>query len=111
MTELPKANWKERLLLAIGKRQAFRVKGDSMRPTISDGDIVVIDPRSPVTVGDIVLARHPFKHSVKMLKCISAADENGRYLLTGDNPTDSTDSRSFGSVRESDILGKAVGRI
>lgn len=82
-----------------------------MRPALSDGDVVLTDPRSLTTVGDIVLARHPFKKSVKMLKRISAIDEGGRYLLAGDNPGDSTDSRSFGTVANHDILGKVVARL
>lgn len=82
-----------------------------MSPTLNDGDAVMISSRLPVALGDIVLARHPYKQSVKMLKRVTAVAENGRYSLTGDNPDESTDSRTFGTVPIEYIYGKAVCRM
>ena len=81
-----------------------------MLPTLKNGDTVMIAPTATVEVSDIVLARHPYKQSVKMLKRVAAIDESGRYSLVGDNPSESTDSRSFGTVSPEHIEGKAVCR-
>ena len=109
--KLPEANWKDRILFFLGRRQGFLVEGDSMSPTLKDGDAVLINPTANFQIGDIVLAKHPFKQSVKMLKRIGEIDENGNYLLIGDNPAESTDSRSFGAISQKEILGKAVCRL
>jgi nickel-type superoxide dismutase maturation protease len=108
---LPEATWKDRVLFLLGRRLAFRVEGDSMRPTLNDGDTVLIAQGAHVGPGDIVLARHPYKQSVKMLKRISGFDGAGRYDLIGDDPVTSTDSRTFGTVPATDLLGKVVCRL
>ena len=108
---LREANWKDRILQAVGRRKVFRVQGDSMFPTLKNGDEVMIVPTKSIERGDIILADHPYKTSVKMLKRVNEIDENGRYLLTGDNPAESTDSRTFGSLSLEYIQGKAVCRV
>jgi nickel-type superoxide dismutase maturation protease len=109
--ELPQANWKERVLFFLGKRRAVLVEGDSMLPSLKNGDGILINTDEKVVVGDIVLAKHPFKKSVNILKRISEIDENGNYFLVGDNPAESTDSRTFGALSPKHILGKAVCRL
>jgi nickel-type superoxide dismutase maturation protease len=108
---LREANWKDRIMYAIGKRKIFRVQGDSMLPTLKDGDKVMILPTKSIAPGDVVLASHPYKSSVKMLKRVSEITDAGRYSLIGDNPAKSTDSRTFGSLSIECIQGKAVCRI
>jgi nickel-type superoxide dismutase maturation protease len=108
---LREANWKDKLLYWIGQRKAFRVSGDSMMPTLKDGDaVMMVAPRS-IKPGDVVLADHPYKSSVKMVKRVQAIDGEGRVSLTGDNPAESTDSRVFGSLSLECIKGKAVCRM
>jgi hypothetical protein len=46
-----------------------------------------------------------------MVKRVHAIDDEGRYSLTGDNPAESTDSRTFGSLSLEYIQGKAVCRV
>jgi nickel-type superoxide dismutase maturation protease len=108
---LPESTWKERILLLIGRRKGVLVEGNSMLPHLKDGEVVLIKPKSRFQVGDIVLAQHPFKQSVKILKRIAEIDEKGNYVLTGDNPAESTDSRTFGAVSLKCILGKATCRL
>ena len=108
---LREANWKDKLLYRLGRRKIFRVAGDSMLPTLRDGDAVMISANYTVVVGDIVLAQHPYKQSVKMLKRVASIGKNGRYFLEGDNPGESTDSRTFGTVSIEYIHGKAVCRL
>ena len=90
------------------------VNGDSMWPTLSDGDEVICDLSSyddnkPV-VGDIVLSVHPLKSSVKVVKRIFSIDSEGRVFLKGDNPDPiaSTDSHAFGKVEQRQILGRIL---
>ena len=106
--ELPKANWKDRILYRIGRRRAFLVEGDSMTPTLKHGDVVLINSNAEFGVGDVVLAKHPYRSSVRILKRIAEIEQNGTLLLTGDNPAESTDSRIFGAVSIESIIGKVV---
>lgn len=82
-----------------------------MSPVLKDGDLVTINPHAAFCVGDIVLARHPFKQSVKIIKRIAEILDGERYILLGDNPNESSDSRAFGAISAKDILGKAEARI
>lgn len=109
--ELPLATWKERLLYFLGRRRGFLVEGNSMSPTLHDGDAVLIRPSSNISIGDIVLARHPYKQSVRILKRVAAIHADGHCDLTGDNASESTDSRSFGAIAAEDILGKVICRL
>jgi nickel-type superoxide dismutase maturation protease len=108
---LREANWKDRLLFALGKLSAYRVQGDSMLPALKDGDAIMVSSSASVAPGDIVLANHPYKQGVKMIKRVTGIDENGRYSLAGDNPGESTDSRTFGTLPIEYIHGKAVCRL
>lgn len=108
---LPKANWTQRLLFALGKRRAFRIEGDSMLPGLPSGEAVLIVPNASIQVGDVVVARHPFKKSTRIVKRVSHLDGDLRCALAGDNPAESSDSRSFGMVSLQDILGKVVARL
>lgn len=109
--ELLIATWKDRTLYRLGRRRAFLVEGDSMTPTLSSGDVVLVRPSTIYRVGDIVLAEHPYKSSVKILKRIAQIEQNGTVRLIGDNPADSTDSRTFGAVSIESIVGKVVCRL
>ncbi len=95
----------------LGKRRGFMVEGNSMLPTLKSGDAVLINPRSKFETGDIVLAKHPFKQSVKILKRIGEISQDGKFFLIGDNKDESSDSRSFSAIPKSEILGKAVCRL
>jgi nickel-type superoxide dismutase maturation protease len=109
--ELPKADLSEEIAYQHGLREVFLIEGDSMLPTLKSGEVILINPRADLCVGDIVLARHPYKKSVKMVKRIEQILPDERYFLIGDNPAASTDSRTFGAVSLKYILGKAVARI
>lgn len=110
-TELPVDDWWEQLAYVCGFREIFLVRGDSMLPGLKDGDVVLVDPYATPEIGDVVLARHPFKKSVQIIKRIKEISPEGRYFLVGDNPAESTDSRTFGAIPAKDILGKAVSRL
>jgi len=105
------ADWKDRILVVLGRQWAVRVSGNSMCPELEDGDIILVRRVHDLGVGDIVIAAHPFKKSVTMLKRITAIDAAGRMELLGDDPDESSDSRVFGNVLRDHIRGKAVCRL
>lgn len=81
-----------------------------MLPLLAPGDEVLVDPHAAVVVGDIVVARHPYRSNVWLVKCLIAFDEAGRLQLEGLNLEESTDSRTQGNFPRQLVLGKVIGR-
>lgn len=102
------------LLWLAGRRRAFRVTGHSMAPTFAPGDLLLVDPRvyrrSGPRAGDVVVSRHPYRTDVRLVKRVSSLPGDGLCLLEGDNPEESTDSRIFGPVPNSLLLGRVAFR-
>lgn len=111
MDEIPVAGIYENLLLFLGLRTIYRIEGESMVPVLKSGENVLVDEKADVSIGDVVIARHPFKESVEMAKRITAIDANGKFFLVGDNSDESTDSRTFGPVSLEYIKGKVTSRL
>jgi nickel-type superoxide dismutase maturation protease len=109
--ELRDDNLMDEIAFAAGLRDIFRIEGDSMSPTLKEGDLVLINPQAELAVGDIVVAQHPFKKSVKIIKRIAEVLPGERYVLLSDNLEESADSRQFGAIPAKDIIGKAEARI
>lgn len=109
--DIPLAGPRDWIKLIFRRAYGMRVEGDSMIPSLRSGDRVLIDPKASVSPGDIVLARHPYKSSVRIMKRLTSIESDGRFYLSGDNPDDSTDSRTFGSISQSNILGKVVAQL
>lgn len=109
--EIPIAKWTDSVLLILGRRVGFEVSGDSMLPTLKTGDRVLVDPNAKIAVNDIVLANHPYKKSVRIIKRVAMIDSDGNYFLTGENPDESTDSKTFGKIPARNVLGKVVARM
>ncbi len=84
-----------------------------MLPAYRDGDKVVIDTSAYVDLlpqpGDVVLAAHPFYRDVRMIKRVDHVTADRRVFVVGDNPRESTDSRSWGALRPCQIIGKVIG--
>jgi len=104
---------KEFLLWLLRKRKRFRVVGNSMLPLLKPGEEVLIDPeinqlQQPL-IGDIVVVQHPREENLQLIKRVSWMSEEGFFLI-GDNPQESTDSRSFGSVGLEQIVGRVTCR-
>jgi len=104
----------ELLLWLLRLRKRFRVTGASMLPLLEPGQEVLIDQRAyrqrPPQPGDIVVAQHPYQPGLKIIKRVTAVSIDGRYFLQGDNPHESSDSRSFGAVSPQLILGQVTSR-
>ena len=82
-----------------------------MLPSLKNGDVVLINPKAKLEQGDIVLANHPYKKSVKILKRVKEFTENGDLFLIGENADESTDSRIFGTVPLKCLIGKVTCRL
>lgn len=80
-----------------------------MFPLLKPGDEILYDFRAyfrkPPEVGDIVVARHPSRRELKIVKRVSRVHENGTFDLQGENPFESTD---FNAVPRGKILGKVT---
>ncbi len=113
-TPLKPAGYKEFLLWLLRRRWRFRVTGNSMLPLLKPTDEVLVDPHayrhSPPQPGDIVIARHPLRPTVRLIKRVITDTDRGDYILQGDNPQESTDSRVFGAVPAGHILGRVTSR-
>jgi len=81
-----------------------RVVGHSMEPTLREGRVVFATPLLSVGEGDVVVVRHEGKEIIKRVKKVEKND----YFIEGDNPAHSRDSRRFGPVSGSDILGRVI---
>jgi nickel-type superoxide dismutase maturation protease len=110
MNELPRSK-KEILLWVMRLRKRQRVTGASMLPGLRAGDEVLLNPRATrPRVGDIVVARDPRQPARKIIKRVTAVDNNGWIELSGDNASASTDSRTFGLVSPDLIVGRVTSR-
>ena len=83
------------------------VEGASMAPTLVAGDRLLVVWSRRVEVGDVVAVRDPRDHGRVLVKRIVAI-EGGDLVLRGDNRSASTDSRRFGPVPRSAVLGRVV---
>lgn len=75
-----------------------------MEPTLYDGEFVLVDASAAPTVGDVALAVHPDQPDLLVIKRVAELNDDGRYVLLGDNP-DGTDSRTWGPVDAAGIRG------
>ena len=75
-----------------------------MSPGLDHGDLVLVNPARPAHVGAVVVASNPElpgEHLVKRVRSGSA----GAWALGSDNPHEARDSRQFGSVSASLVVG------
>jgi len=110
------------VLLALGvvavRRSLHRVEvaGASMAPALQPGDRLVVvgrpwgPPRWP-RPGQVVAVPDPREPSRLLVKRVRSVDTGrGTLDVAGDAPAASTDSRTFGPVPRSTVLGRAVYR-
>jgi nickel-type superoxide dismutase maturation protease len=108
------SNWRDLLGWVLRARSRFRITGNSMLPLLQPGEEVLINPQAyrqqPTQAGDLVVAQHPLKPNVRIIKRVIEVREDGSCFIVGDNGRESTDSRHFGYVDPQLILGQVVCR-
>jgi nickel-type superoxide dismutase maturation protease len=90
------------------------VTGDSMVPALLPGDRVLVvgglgPLRPPIRPGDLVALTDPRDAGRIMIKRVAGL-EGARLVVRGDNEAASTDSRHFGPVDPSAVVGRVVWR-
>lgn len=112
--ELPNITYLEFIFWIFGRRKRFRVTGISMQPLLQPGEEILINPfaykKASPQVNDLVVATHPKKADIEIIKRISHITEDDNLFLIGDNPKHSTDSRNFGAIPLKNIIGKVTTR-
>jgi nickel-type superoxide dismutase maturation protease len=83
------------------------VEGASMEPTLAPGDRVLVVRARRLHAQDVVAVRDPRDPGRVLVKRIGAVLEDG-IVVRGDNPAASTDSRSFGPVPTTAVIGRVV---
>ena len=112
---IPEATLNEFLRWLIGRRKRLRVTGESMTPTLHEGDLVFVDTRAyhnnTPSPGEILVARHPQQQDLRLIKRVGHITDDERVFLVSDNPRAGTDSRAFGAIGRDRVVGRVVGRI
>jgi nickel-type superoxide dismutase maturation protease len=85
------------------------VVGDSMRPTLRPGDRLVVEWGAKVAPGAIVVVRRPDQRDLLVVKRVRERRKSG-WVVVGDNPDESTDSRTFGAIPDHLVEGVVIAR-
>nr|BEK68106.1 hypothetical protein KPHV_53330 [Kitasatospora purpeofusca] len=86
------------------------VAGDSMVPTLRDGDQLLVRYGARIRPGAVVVFRHPFQQNLLVVKRADGRRPKGWWLLSDNRPVDS-DSRSYGAVPDELVLGRVLLRL
>ena len=91
----------------------MRVTGASMEPTLAEGEVVFVDASAYTKTrprdGDVVVATHPHNPELTIIKRVEFSDDTGVYLRSdNDAEPNAADSRSFGMVADTLIIGRVT---
>lgn len=97
------------------------VKGRSMEPTLHDGQVVIVGKQIPfyspnsLKRGDIIIFHQDGETLVKRISLVPGDPlpngttlPKGFFYVLGDNPPMSEDSRSFGPIAATQIVGRLL---
>ena len=102
------------IALFVVKRYFFgivKVDGDSMYPTLKDGEYVLMKITDDVEVGDIVILHVDYEYDMTseyIIKRVSEIADDGSVYVLGDNTEHSFDSRQCGYFPREIIRGKVI---
>ncbi len=86
------------------------VAGDSMLPALRSGDCLLVSRRSPIRVGDLVVARRPQLEGLLLVKRATRRADGGWWLLSDNAAAGLDDSRVFGTLPDAFVVGKVLFR-
>jgi phage repressor protein C with HTH and peptisase S24 domain len=97
------------MVTAVPRRGLRRVvvRGPSMAPALSAGDVLLVRFGVSARPGDVVLVRWPSRPAQLSVKR-AAGRAGGGWLVTGDNPLGSTDSGTLGPA---EVVGVVLARL
>jgi nickel-type superoxide dismutase maturation protease len=81
-----------------------RVVGDSMQPSLKPGQIVVGLPHKKPNPGQVIIVKHEGRELIKRLQKVNS----NKLFITGDNKTQSSDSREFGWISGDSLLATVI---
>ncbi|MDA3950282.1 MAG: nickel-type superoxide dismutase maturation protease [Spirochaeta sp.] len=91
--------------------ELFAVDGDSMLPKIAPGEVLVVNRLAfafgPPRPGDVLLFRHP-DNGQPTVKRLAGYHRHSLMELRGDNARSSIDSRHYGGVSTTALIGKVI---
>ncbi len=93
----------------IRRYQRLEVVGDSMEPTLSDGDKILVRKGIAPIPGSLIVFADPRERTRLLVKRAQSVGA-GEVVAIGDNADASTDSRHFGLIPLSELIGVAFYR-
>ncbi len=81
-----------------------RVSGNSMKPSLKTGDIIMVKRRFKINRGNVIIIKLTDREIVKRVADV----KKDKVYVLGDNPSESTDSRSLGWLSKNQVVGKIV---
>ena len=88
----------------------FRVADTSMQPALQPGDSLLVVRGTPIRPGTIVVFADPQAVTEFRVKRVTDIAPDGTLFVRGDNPNVSRDSRHFGGVPASLVVGRVIYR-
>ena len=100
---------RELLSATRGHRGCYRVKGHSMSPLLSPGDLIWVDTQVHAlpSLGDVVVVRDP-RTRRRILVKRARSRGTATFSVGSDSPTCGRDSRHFGPLRIEHLIGRAM---
>ncbi|WP_380168841.1 S24/S26 family peptidase [Jannaschia sp. R86511] len=92
-----------------GRWRLVRVVGDSMRPTLRPGDVLLVRSGADPAPGDVVVARLPDGRGPGVKRAVRREPEG--WWLERDSVSAGTDSWTFGAVADEAVLGVVRARL
>lgn len=91
------------VFIKVSPYDVLRIQSNSMQPTFSAGDMVVVDSRSRMHLGDVVAYRSPLNGQTITHRTIKIFPDNSMLQTQGDNLA-SPDS----AINRSLVVGRVV---
>ncbi|HEX5997686.1 MAG TPA: S24 family peptidase [Jiangellales bacterium] len=85
------------------------VRGDSMEPTLRDGDRLLVRYGAVPRLGRLAVVRLPGRGGASV-KRVTRRDGDG-WWVERDNPTQGVDSWLVGAIPEADLLAVVLARV